>query len=159
MANTARAAYEIYRATVADVLLPPWDELTSAEQRAWEAAVQAAIDESDSTALAQLAMAQEAISDLAAERDEARAEAARLRGLLHEAHSETRSLLARMDALARELEALSAEHAPGAKSGTEAAVAKRLRAITCTDPAIDPPSEIERHAAKAVREAAAGLDG
>jgi hypothetical protein len=59
--------------------------------------------------------------------------------LLTQAHAETRSFLARMDALARELEALSAAHAPGVRSETEAAVAKRLRAITCTDPAIDPP--------------------
>jgi len=36
-ASPGRDAYEAYLAAVADVLLPPWDELTSAEYRAWEA--------------------------------------------------------------------------------------------------------------------------
>jgi hypothetical protein len=42
--TAAQAVYEAYLAAVGDPLLPPWDELTSAEYRGWEAAAQAATD-------------------------------------------------------------------------------------------------------------------
>jgi len=74
-------------------------------------------------------------------RDEAADEVNELREQLVQAHAETRSFLARIDALARALEASAARTAPSRKSEIEAATAKRLRAITCTDPAIDPPRE------------------
>jgi hypothetical protein len=60
-------AYEAWRETFRSDA--PWSDIGDHERAAWEAAAQAAIDASDSTALAQLAMAQEAISDLAAGRD------------------------------------------------------------------------------------------
>lgn len=64
-----------YEARCAAMVLPAghwrwaWGKLDDATRAAEEAGAQAAIGESDSTALAQLAMAQESISDLAAERD------------------------------------------------------------------------------------------
>jgi len=115
-------AYEAFRAARMEAAYNP-EDFDRVHAGAWEAA-----------AAAGAAPAHERTAELLAEVNE-------LSSLLANAHSETRSFLARMDALARELEALSARHAPSVRSETEAAVAKRLRAITCTDPAIDPPRE------------------
>jgi hypothetical protein len=76
-----------YEARCAAMVLPAghwrwaWGKLDDATRAAEEAGAQAAIGESDSTALAQLAMAQEAISDLAAERDRYRKALEEIAGL------------------------------------------------------------------------------
>lgn len=64
-----RAAYE---AVFPDAPPGAYAALAPESRERWEAGAQAAVDESDSTALAQLAMAQDAISDLAAERKQLR---------------------------------------------------------------------------------------
>jgi hypothetical protein len=68
---SGRAAWEAFRAARDAGMDSGYGPDTFDEMHAdwWDAAAQAAIDESDSTALAQLAMAREAIDDLAAERD------------------------------------------------------------------------------------------
>jgi phage/plasmid-associated DNA primase len=86
----AQAAYEAMAARSLHDDGPPgasigWEALEPWQHGRWEAAAQAAVDESDSLLTAQLAMAQEAISDLAAERDDARAVAAEFRAQLESA--------------------------------------------------------------------------
>lgn len=71
----AQAAYEAMAARSLHDDGPPgasigWEALEPWQHGRWEAAAQAAIDESDPLLTGQLAMAQEAISDLAAARDD-----------------------------------------------------------------------------------------
>jgi hypothetical protein len=70
-ATPGRVAYEAWQKLRTGIPVSEWGwyALDDATREMWEAIAKAAIDENDSTALAQLAMAQEAISDLAAERD------------------------------------------------------------------------------------------
>ena len=120
-----QAAYDGWNGSFPGGYLP-WSELDAELRDAWEAAAKAAIERKPGS---------ERVAELVTEGNE-------LRRRVVDAHSETRSFLARMDALARELEASAARTAPSKKSEIEAALAKRLRAITCTDPAIDPPAVV-----------------
>jgi hypothetical protein len=90
---SGRAAWEAFRAARDAGMDSGYGPDTFDEMHAdwWDAAAQAAIDESDSTALAQLAMAREAIDDLAAERD-------RLTERVAELVSEGNQLRAELDA-------------------------------------------------------------
>jgi molecular chaperone GrpE (heat shock protein) len=99
--SPGQAAYAAYLDTVTDVLLPPWDELTSAEHRAWEAAAQAADRETT-------AHYEEVISGLRAE---------------------TRDLRDRLDKLAAKLELSAARTEPSRKSDIERQTARRVRDV------------------------------
>jgi uncharacterized coiled-coil DUF342 family protein len=114
-----------------------WEALEPWQHGRWEAAAQAAVDESDSLLTAQLAMAQETISDLAAERDEARAVAAEFRAQLETAVREGDELRDQLAAVRERLENLAA----GMETSAAATTASRK-------------SEIERGCAQAVREIA-----
>jgi len=114
-ATPGQRAYEAYRYAPGPTMMPltaerfEWESLQPDDRAAWEAAVQAAVDESDSTALAQLAMAREAISDLAAERDRYRAALEEIDGLWDTTSDASDETAANMAIIAHK--ALGGDHA------------------------------------------------